>query len=84
VKLITVLRATAGHFLARGTSIDGRGLEGWSTKNDGVWGISVLATGVHGIREERGTGVVGESKTGRGVHGSSATWQGDIVEIMRE
>jgi hypothetical protein len=60
----------------RGTSVQGRGIEGWSTTNDGVWGISSEATGVHGVSEHSGTGVFGESRIGRGVHGQSETWQG--------
>jgi hypothetical protein len=35
-----------------------------------------MASGVHGVSQERGTGVVGQSKDGRGVHGISETWQG--------
>jgi len=53
----------------RGSSVEGRGVEGWATKSEGVVGISTDGNGVWGQTEGAGTGVLGTSKSGVGVHG---------------
>jgi hypothetical protein len=60
----------------RGTSVRGRGTEGLSTNLEGVVGISKQSTGVLGISEASGTGVIGQSNTGIGVHGKGGRLAG--------
>lgn len=60
----------------RASSAMSRAMEGWGVKDDGVWGISKEANGVHGVAEGNKAGVAGESKAGRGVQGVSESGQG--------
>lgn len=66
----------------RGTSVSGRGTEGFSTNLEGVVGISKQSTGVLGIGGGSGTGVIGQSNTGIGVHGKGGRlagfFEGDV------
>jgi hypothetical protein len=59
-----------------GTSLDGRGTEGFSTNREGVAGISKKSTGVFGSSEASGTGVIGLSVSGIGVHGKGGKLAG--------
>jgi hypothetical protein len=72
-------RTSAG---IRGSSVEGRGVEGWATSSDGVVGISATGNGVWGQTEGAGTGVVGSSTHGVGVHGKggrlAALFEGNI------
>jgi hypothetical protein len=60
----------------RGSSVEGRGVEGWATKAEGVVGISTTGNGVWGQTDGAGTGVVGSSKSGIGVHGAGGRLAG--------
>lgn len=66
----------------RGTSVENRGTEGFSTNLEGVVGISKQSTGVLGIGEASGTGVIGQSTSGIGVHGKGGRlagfFEGDV------
>lgn len=69
----------------RGESVENRGTEGFSTKMEGVVGISKESTGVLGIGQASGTGVIGQSNTGIGVHGKGGRLAGFFegnVEII--
>jgi hypothetical protein len=60
----------------RGSSVEGRGIEGWATKAEGVVGISTNGNGMWGQTDGAGTGVVGTSKSGIGVHGAGGRLAG--------
>jgi len=57
-------------------------VEGWATNSEGVVGISTNGTGVWGQTEGTGTGVLGTSKSGVGVHGKGGRlagfFEGDV------
>jgi hypothetical protein len=66
----------------RGSSDESRGVEGWATNSEGVVGISTNGNGVWGQTEGVGTGVLGTSKSGIGVHGKGGQlagfFEGDV------
>jgi hypothetical protein len=66
----------------RGTSEAGRGTEGVSTDSEGVVGFSKKSTGVWGQADGAGTGVLGTSNSGVGIHGKGGRlagfFEGDV------